>query len=265
MQPLTRLTVVSEGCVIVRFAALNNFDQIVVRGRQIQQIEQKLILEPTTPVTCEFEIFSISFCHDRQEVFAVVSFTQNGEYRIDFNFMKEAISIASVPYFFDVSGASEFSVISADAVLPKTRVWPPLPIHPLVTIHPSASKIVTMKQLEEVSVTVPIGRRLAVNLRDREGRLVRCSLKERIEKADTVIHRFQLSFPAFGQFSLAVSLDMNLVFNQRYRYIDVCVENDPSEETAIQNALAQRIETLTHGRLLSDIPENVKALVRSWL
>jgi hypothetical protein len=265
MQPLTRLTSVDTGCVVVRFAALNNFDYLNICGRRARRKGQGWVFEVTNCVTCEFEMFAINFCRDRQDIFAVVSFTENGEYRVDFNFSKETRTVASVPYFFHVSGASQFTIISPDAVLPKTRVFPPLPKHPFVFIEPSASKIVTLKQSEEVVVKVPAGMRLAVNLRDREGRLARCAMKERTERGDSIVHTFTLLFPTYGQFSLAVYLDMNLIFDQRYAYIDGRVEGDRSEEMAIQNALAQRIETLTESRLLSDIPETVKTIVRSWI
>jgi hypothetical protein len=265
MQPLTRRTTVTLGCIVVRFAALNNFDRIDVRGRQTQQTGKEWGFESTKCMICDFEIFPINFCHDRQQIFAVVSFTKNGQYRVDFDFIQATTTVASIPYFFDVTGASEFSIFSADAVLPKTLVFQPLPTNSLVSIDPCASKIVTLKQSEEVSVTAPPGRRLAVNLRDREGRLARCLLKERIDKGDCVVHKFVLLFPTYGQFSLAVYLDMNLVFNQRYAYIDARVESDPTEEEAIQNALAQRIDNLSNARLLVDIPESVETLVRSWI
>jgi hypothetical protein len=265
MQPLTRLTNVDIGCVIVRFAVLHTFDRIEVRGRQTRRAAKVWKFEPTKCMTCEFELFSINFCDDGQEVFAVASFTEDGEYRVDFNVIKEGTILASSPYFFHVSGASEFTVISVDAVIPNSRIFPRLPIHPFVSIDPSASKIITLKQSEEVTVTVPIGKRLAVNLRDREGRLARCLLKERTQTNDRVIHKFDLLFRTYGQFSLAVYVDMNLIFNQRYAYIDAHVDNDPNEEMALQSALAQRIETLTDKRLLSDIPERVKTLVRSWI
>jgi hypothetical protein len=256
---------VKNGCIVIRFAALSNFDQIDVRGRQARKTENKRVFEPTTCVNCDFEVFPINFCHDRQEIFAVVSFTEEREYRVDFNFLKETIRVASVPYFFNVSGTPALNVISVDAIIPQTRVYPPLPTYQFASIEPVASKVVTLKQSEEVVLTIPQGTRLAVNLRDRQGRLARCALKERIEKLDCVVHRFVLLFPTYGQFWLAVYLDMNLIFNQRYSYLDSRVEKDPSEEVAIQNALAQRIEKLTETRLLSDIPETVKMLVRSWI
>jgi hypothetical protein len=261
MHPLTRLTAVDGAAVVVRFAALRNFARLAVRVRRA--VHKRL--EPTTSVRCEFESFPIGYSHDRVEILAVASFKDDGHYRIDFNFWNETAVFVSVPYFFDVSVGTAVSTLSPDALVPVGRTFPPFPPNASVQIRPSESKIVTMKQSEEVVLTVQAGKRLAVNLRDQDGRLGKCLLKDRVDKGDVVVHRYILMFPTYGRFTFPVFVDQMLAFEQRYAYIKEHVDLDPNEEASMQSALAHRIETLTESKLISDIPEETKALVRTWL
>jgi hypothetical protein len=265
MRPLTRLTAVDGGTVIVRFAALHNFARLEVRTRCAVRAALGWALEPTADVQYEFEIFPISHCHDRVEILAVASFKDYGHYRIDFDFWNETAQFASVPYFFDVTLGTAVKPLSPDALIPQEHIFPPFPPNAIAHISPSETKIVTLKQSEEVVVTVQAGKRLAVNLRDHEGRLAKCALRERVDKGDVIVNRFILTFPSYGRFTFPVFVDQVCIFEQKYSYIKERVDVDPKEEAALYSDLERRIESLTQSNIIADIPEDVKALVRTWL
>jgi hypothetical protein len=246
---------------IVRFASLKNFAKLDI---QAHRMSGEGGAERATNVCFEYEKFPIACCEAREEVFSVVSFTEDGQYRVDFQFSDGREVFASIPFFFEVTGASPESQISPCAVCPPTR-FGELPPNDRARIEPSLAKIVTVNQCEKVSVTVSTGKRLAVNLHSENGRLAPCRLQGKTDGEGEVTEVYALTFPDLGKFALRVHVDGELVFEQQYVHLDMQVPCDPNEEQMVQEALAERLDSLTKSRLLTDIPPEVKTLVDSWI
>jgi hypothetical protein len=254
IQPLTRLTKVADGWVVMRFATLRNFDQLTVR---CTRSDGEGAAE--TPHCCYFT-FPCTACSERDEVFALTSFRKAGLYEVRFHFSFDGAAFASVSYFFDV----ERGIGRTVPVI--TASWPaqPLPESELGVLEPPVSRIVTANQSAEVTVTVGPRKSVIANLQG-PGGLQQCSLVERVESKFTVKCRFVLRFADIGAYALRVAVDREFAFEQQYAFIKARIEENEQGEASLQAELAARIAALDEPRVVADIPKEVKWLVESWV
>jgi hypothetical protein len=252
MWPLTRLTPVSNGPTVIRFAALKNFD--IVRAR--------IFFDESATSAVAWDLFVVpcACCSVREEVVAIAYFTEPGLYRVLFDFSSAGAVFASVPYFFDVTDSAN----ECNAVIPAELDFPRVADSELGLLEPSASRIVTTEQSAEVAITVSPGAHPVVSLCGHRG-LAPCSFKEKIDRGLEVTHTFALEFPEVGPYTLKVYINQVLAFAQQYTCIGNEIVSDARKEAQLQAELEARIEGLGESRLLTDIPDDVRRLVESWL
>jgi hypothetical protein len=253
IRPLTRLTQVVDGFVIIRFATLKNFDRLEVRCTQSGKT-----IHPADAVRYCFFTFPSPCSNARDEVFAVAYFAQHGLYEVCFNFSIEGTTAASVPYFFNVTNGTGDTI----PVIPAFWSFPPLGKSQGGGLEPDVGTVVTADQTCVVTVTVSPRQSVEVVF---DGSAGQSALVARVKGRSEVKHRFSLTFPDVGSYTIHVYIDGTLAFKQQYEVLQGRIEENEQEESALQAEVAARIGELDEPRLLTDITDEVKQLVESWV